>query len=403
MRSTTWTLCAAALALLPGCGLILDIDSLQHGDAGAHDAAVPADGASDGGRDAGVDARVPDAGPLDTGPLDTGTPETGMPDTGAGGDAGPDAFAGDGGLDAGATYGVSGVVVGLASGTSITLSNGSDALVTTGAGGSTPFSFRVAMGASYDVEVTDAPATLVCIVYRGTGTASADVGGVFVGCSTAVDLVSYFPFDGDVHASRGSDWTTATGSVSYVADRLGRASHALAPTSGTTIRLAWPLNGDSTTAAPHSAQFTLAFWVRVPASASTSGAALIGHGGPTALSAEAQVNFRGGLPYADLYFYWDGGFDRVLTMSTTSLGRDTWHHVAFSASGPSSSTVFDFDRVVYVDGVREGSTTTCCGWGNFTQWWDLDVSPYERDDLRLYRRMLTDAEVAGIYAAEHVP
>jgi hypothetical protein len=72
-------------------------------------------------------------------------------------------------------------------------------------------------------------------------------------------------------------------------------------------------------------------------------------------------------------------------------------------SGPAGSVPNGFTRAIYLDGVRQATTATCCGWGNDTSSWGLFTSPMQRDDLRLYSRMLSDAEIAGIYAAENVP
>lgn len=406
MRTSLFFVVLASALLLPGCGIVLDLDSLQHG---ARDAAT----------DARTDGGSGDGGPVDAGPTDANVQDASLDanadawvaDTGvdsgsdAGGDAGADAGAdAGGGVDAAMpTVGVGGTIVGLPAGATLVLSNGSDTQSLPG--GSTSFAFTVARGASYDVRVMTAPSTLLCNVYRGQGAATADVTNVFVGCSTAVDLFAYFPFDGDLHAGRGAEFTSTAGPApSFVTDRVGQASHALGPTAaGTDIRLVHAFNGDGSAVAPNSTQVTVSLWAMVPASLSgATGDGLIGHASPTALSAQLEIQWRSGMPYFELYFYWDGGFSMANITTPVALDRDHWHHVAIAVTGP-SGTPESFTRTIFVDGVRQNSVTTCCGWGNATRFWALGQASVPRDDLRIYDRMLTDAEIAGVYAAENVP
>lgn len=395
MRSLLLVSLSVAALALPSCTLIA-VDGLQ-GDSGSFDGAV--DASFDGAMADVPRADVPedDAPRLDA-PED---PDAGMPpeDTGMA-DAGRDA-----GRDAGtATVAVTGTVVGLPAGRTLRVGNGGMEMDVAGAAGSTSFTFRVPTGGAYAVSIVTAPSELLCVLYRGSGTASADVTNVFVGCSTAMDLVSWFPFDGSASPGRGTNWSSTSGALTYTADRLGRPGLALEVTTGTDYRIVRPLDGRTSSVAPRSSQFTVSAWVRVPSSApTTEGSGVFGHAGPLALAAEMQVNWRSGMPYADLYFYWDGGAAMSITSHPAALVRDRWHHIVVAAAGPAGASGPMFDRTIYVDGVRGGTTSTCCGWSNDTSYWMLGAAHVQRDDLRLYSRMLSDAEVAGIYAAENVP
>ena len=158
-----------------------------------------------------------------------------------------------------------------------------------------------------------------------------------------------------------------------------------------------------------SSQLTVSLWARIPPGTTApagGGESLISHVSFT-LSAESMnvsVHWTSGMPRFQLYLYWDGGFDRADTTTTTNLSLGEWHHVAFAVRAP-GSTATDFTREIYVDGVREGLTGTCCGYGDLrsTFFWTFFPSRIERDDVRIYSRELTDTEIAGIYAAENVP
>lgn len=383
------TILFVAALIAPGCSLVLDLGPTQGGDAGV---ALDAPIADAPGRDVPLlDAPRRDTPELDAPELDA--PELDVPDATAPTDAGRDAPAP---RDAPSTVVVTGTVVGLSAGTTVRLGNGADEV-----DAGPTFTFEVTRGADYDVTVVTEPTGLMCNVYRGAGTAMGDVDDVFVGCSTSIDLVSYFPFDGDEHAARGRDWTDVMGLPGFVTDRAGQPDHALGEMGGMTARLDYLLDGRSGTVPTGGAQFTLSLWTLVPTGAPSSGPIdLLGHyyfptgsAGPV-----AQMAFAGGMPYFAFYFYWDGGFSQVLTESTTRLPRTEWHHVAVTVTGPDV-----FERRVYVDGVREGTLNTCCGWGNGSRYWAMVPVAVQRDDVRLYSRRLDDAEVAAIYAAENVP
>lgn len=390
MRTQAFVIVALLVSLTPSCSLVLDLGPTQGGDAGAG-LDVPLSDTP------GLDAPVVDASE-DAPGLDA--PRRDAPGTDApGADVpGTDAPALDAGVDApGDLVEVTGTVVGLSGSTTVRLGNdGVEQAV--GAG---TFTFSVPRGDPYDVQVITEPTDRMCVVYRGSGTATADVSDVFVGCSTSVDLVSYFPFDGDEHAARGRDWTDVMGVPGFVTDRAGQPDHALGEMGGMTARLDYLLDGRSGTVPTGGAQFTVSLWALVP-SATVAGTTidLFGHYNFSTGSAGpvAQINWAGGMPYFALYFYWDGGFSQVLTESTTRLPRTEWHHVAVTVTGPDV-----FERRVYVDGVREGTLNTCCGWGNGSRYWAMVPVAAQRDDVRLYSRRLDDTEIAAIYAAENVP
>lgn len=432
MRTRAMALVLGLGCALPGCNLVLGLDQLQGGDAGS---AGDGGGADAGARDAGPDAardagpprdgaRLPDAGDdagemlPDAAMIDGGEmlPDAAMFDAGArdGGvdaaaptDAGVDASGNDAGVDAartdaGTSVTVGGTVIGLAAGEMLVLRNGTATQTVTGSGSrSDTFSFDVASGSAYAIDAQSEPTNVMCLVYRGDGTATSAVSNVVVGCSTSAGLVSYFPFDGSQHAARGSDWDGLGNALSYVTDRWGQASHALDATTGTAMYLLRRLDG-SGSAPANGTQFTVSLWALVPASYTPAVGfedGLFTHFGPSSLEVQAEVYWPGGNPSFAIYFYWDGGFDRALIPSTTVLGRDEWHHVTISASGP-SGVPDSFTRTVYVDGARANSLTTCCGWGNVGDRWGMGATRIRRDDARLYSRMLSDAEVAAIYAAE---
>ena len=427
MRTHATVLALALGCVLPGCSLVLGLDQLQGGDAGA---ARDGGGADAGSRDAGPDTgrtpdgALPDAGTDDAattfdagddaGELtpDAATVDAGGLDGGRGNDAatidvGVDAATTDVGVDAatidgGARVTVGGTVIGLAAGAVLVLRNGTATQTVTGDGsGADAFSFDVDRASSYAIAVQTEPANVMCVVYRGDGAATSAVSNVVVGCSTSLGLVSFFPFDGNQHAARGSDWDNLGSVVSYVTDRWGHPSHALDATTGAPMYLLRRLDG-SGSAPANSTQFTVSLWALVPASytpATGTDDGLFTHFGPSSLEVQAEVYWPSSSPVFALYFYWDGGFDRALITTSTVLGRDEWHHIAIAATGP-SGVPESFTRTVYVDGARGNSLTTCCGWGNVGDRWGMGATPIRRDDARLYSRMLGDAEIAAIYAAE---
>src|SRR5215472_6450798 len=120
------------------------------------------------------------------------------------------------------TFTIGGTVSGLASGTSVILSNNGTDSLTVSANGSFTFGTKIASGGAYAVTVTTPPPNETCSVTGGTGTATANVTSVAVACSatagpfTIGGTISGIPSGGSaVLVDNGTDTLTVSSNGSF--------------------------------------------------------------------------------------------------------------------------------------------------------------------------------------------
>ncbi len=215
--------------------------------------------------------------------------------------------------------------------------------------------------------------------------------------------VFYMPFEGNNKELVTNKDATVVGSPGFAAGKKGQAY-----AGATNSYLTFPTTGLK------SAAFSAVFWIKINATPDRAGFLVMGP--PDASSTTIQNNRTGGFRFfregsasaqiiklnagdgtADSWF--DGG-----ATATVDPTVGTWHHMAFTISGT--------ECVVYINGevVKQGSfkgiNWTGCdilsimsGTPRFTEWGhasDLSLM----DELRLFNKALTQAEIKTILNAE---
>lgn len=208
------------------------------------------------------------------------------------------------------------------------------------------------------------------------------------------DMKAYYAFEGNAQDGSGSaNHGTAT-SVSYVAGKVGSQAAQFNGTSSYVL-------------IPRSIQddFTVAMWVKTTDTAGSAGAQWwngkglvdgeVGGGGADWGTAIVNGKFVLGV----------GSVSGDTTLaSSVNINDGTWHHVAATRNNTSGATA------VYVDGILRGSGTGPTGSRTFPS--SLHIGNLQTgnnflngtlDEVRLYDRILSSSEIAGLVAAPAAP
>ena len=204
------------------------------------------------------------------------------------------------------------------------------------------------------------------------------------------DLVGRWSFEADGSDSVGDNDGTASGVTfenGYA--EFDGASHMSIPHDAT----AQPFDQDNT---------SVSMWIKTSASGEER---LFFKGyGPSSNESLWDHRVMGG----KAYFYWreETGSTNVDLTSTSDVNDGNWHHVVISKSGP--------EITMFVNGSEEATVTGANGTWSGTYdvhlgKWDHPSFPQshlyngDMDDLRIWSRALTDADVTALYDAGRDP
>jgi hypothetical protein len=275
-------------------------------------------------------------------------------------------------------YTVKGTVTG-ATGT-VTLDNGGDEISV----GNGAFSFptKVPAGNPYAVTVTP-PAGQDCFVYNGSGTIGNADAVVTVSCAYG-PLVYHFPFDGDASDTSGNGNHGTVNGATLVPDRHGTANSAYAFDGSSS----WI--GAPGTALPigNNAR-TLSAWVRPYDTRGIWGIVHWGNGDCSGLMFGIANQGAAG--------FWGGCNDFITDMA---LNPNDWAFVAVRFTPPDMYSVRVNSEVETMQlGAADTRPSSLYIGAETTD--DGDFRNYfygELDDIRIYDRDLSDAELDSVYA-----
>ena len=211
---------------------------------------------------------------------------------------------------------------------------------------------------------------------------------------TVPEFVARYQFEGNVQDSSGSGNHGTANSVSYVAGKEGVQA---AQFDGTSSYILIPRSIEN--------DFTVAMWVRTTDTAGSAGAQWwsgkglvdgeVAGGGADWGTAIVNGKFVIGIGST--------GGDTTLA-SSVNINDGTWHHVAATRNNTSGAVA------VYVDGVLRGTGTGATGSRNWPA--NLHIGNLQTgnnflngtlDDVRLYDRILTTNEIAGLVSPPAAP
>lgn len=279
-------------------------------------------------------------------------------------------------------YAVKGTVTGATD--TVTLDNGGDEISMTN--GTFSFPTKVPAGNPYSVTVTP-PAGQDCFVYNGSGTiGNADV-VVTVSCAYG-PLVYHFPFDGDANDTSGNGNNASVNGATLVADRHGNPNSAYAFDGSSSYIIApggaLPIGSTAR---------TLTAWVRLYDAHGIGGAIHWGNGDCFGLMFGMLFSPNAGV--------WGGCDD----WATSGLGPtvNDWAFVAVRFTPPDQVTVRVNDQAqsTQLPGpLNTQPSSLFIGAETITN----DVNNFrnhlngELDDIRIYDRDLSDAELDAVFA-----
>ena len=210
-------------------------------------------------------------------------------------------------------------------------------------------------------------------------------------------LVSFYPFDGNANDKIGSNHATVFG-AELAENRFGQAAKSYAFSKvGDFIRT------DNTAGLPNGTEdFSISLWMllsAIPAPADDPHQVLFANGGIN----QFQLNLS---PFSDsnsqLRFYLGGDAQGDLESPPIEWSVNRWYSLQLTRTGNTLR--------IYRDGVLVTESQTAQGNNSLSQ---LDFGYrasnnnhqfYGRlDDIRIYNRALSDAEIAKLYAFESTP
>lgn len=275
-------------------------------------------------------------------------------------------------------YKVRGTVAGVAG--TIGLHNGSDDI--TSGNGAFEFPTKVTAGGSYAVSVTTALSG--CTITNGSGTVSGGDAVVTIACSSP--MVYHFPFDGNANDTSGNGNNGVVNNATLVADRHGTANSAYS-FNGTTAWIeapggALPVGG---------AARSLTFWMKPSDAHGQWGIVYWGNNDCTGL--------MWGFAFQGNSGFWGGCNDYI---SNVAIPVGSWSFAALVFTPPNTVRV-RVGSTAMNGTIGTVSTTASKLWigaetitndsNNFRGHYAGDL-----DDIRIFNRALTEAELDGIMA-----
>jgi hypothetical protein len=264
---------------------------------------------------------------------------------------------------------------------------------------------------SYDVTVTDSAGS--------TNSQTAFLGVVPSGnppTGLAVGLVAHYQFDGDFTDSSGNNHNgMAVGSPAFVPGIIGTAIHVDQPSSGSIndcVVLDNPTNLDNNADFQFNTgdMFTIAFWVNytnTPGDLPMIANVVNSTDNQGIVLADSWFDDDGGNLQVTIQAWPDGNFDEgdFTADGPTPLNNGNWHHLAAAVDALNNVARVYIDGALavthpfpnvgnlnYSDGFLLGSDPSYAYHGNAP-------GGYSIDDMGIWRRLLTPAEVASIYTA----
>jgi hypothetical protein len=202
-------------------------------------------------------------------------------------------------------------------------------------------------------------------------------------------LVAFYPFNGDANDATGNGNNGTVNNVAFVTDRFGNANSAadFQGNSSSFIVI-------NTTNLNLNSPFTVSAWIEFPPGQ--------GSGGPSIIST-AGYNINTDLsPYERFVIM---NCSTASLYSSTTVPADVWNQVVavfgtnglrLYLNGSLSSTVSANVSPSYAHGYKPAIGINC---GSLS----TDIYAGLIDDLRIYNRALSDAEVQQLYALEGPP
>lgn len=236
------------------------------------------------------------------------------------------------------------------------------------------------------------------IAFDALGDGGGDDADVGAPDADGPDLIMHFPLDETngsaiVDIARGMTTTCRSGSCP-TSEPAGRVGGAMEFNGGGNCLLI------ADDVVLHQPSFTLAVWARHDIQRNDSMfAKLIGQVDDENNSFNLQVGDGGAFPLNSAAFGTSAGAANEFVSSPgDAVSPNVWHHVAATFTGGT--------KRIYVDGVLTGTGTGVVGFdggamtigcdqnANSQQYWDGAL-----DDVRFYRRALTDAEIGELASA----
>ena len=279
---------------------------------------------------------------------------------------------------------VAGTVTGLSGSGLVLLNNGGDP--TTVSSGATSFTMntKVESGSTYNITIQTQPSGLLCSVANGTGTASANVTNVKIGCSSTASLILHWAFENSLSPGVGTaSLTLAGGTTAYSTGYNGIGSSLIF--NGTTY---YNLSGSTVTAKQDQVPpWTVAVWVYPISGGDPSQAIIAGSSAWWSIKAKQSTGYIGITKAADDSF------------GTTALALNTWTHITVTSDGSIVK--------LYINGVFNSSLNTASAIGlgyplhRIGAIFSSVADRYsgQMDELRVYSASLSAAEVSTLYSS----
>lgn len=219
----------------------------------------------------------------------------------------------------------------------------------------------------------------------------------YIKIPTDSNLVGYWPFDGNANDMAGTNHGTLNGNVTLTTDRKGNANSAYQfnGSSGDYIKCVSP--GITGTGAR-----TFSFWAMGDALSASEDQTILAYGGPTTASGSRfEIALNAGKLICDISI-------SNLKKSSALITNDQWNfytivfaggtgknllnNVRFYVNGGFLSSVTDSNHTEVAINTSTGNTIYFGTLYNTQRWFKGAI-----DEVRMYDRALTGAEVKGLY------
>lgn len=209
-------------------------------------------------------------------------------------------------------------------------------------------------------------------------------------------LVAHYPFNGNANDESGNGYDGTLIGATLMTNRFGKVGSACY-FDGVNDRIDLPsavLNFERTNLFSHS------FWIKTD---DVDGGNIIAKMQSSSIARGVNVVLANGLLRVQLISY-NAINNKIQVEGTTPLSDDEWHHVVVTYDGSSSAS----GVIIYIDGYPEtktvvrdsltgtiiNSTTPTIGSRNSGYYYNGGI-----DDVRIYNRALSVAEVAALYTS----
>jgi hypothetical protein len=203
-------------------------------------------------------------------------------------------------------------------------------------------------------------------------------------------LIAYYPFNGNANDASGIGNNGTLQNVSFSTDRLGVRDAALAFTSDKkgqmiTSRLQAPAD-----------QQTLSIWIKCKSNYIPTPVSYFLCLTETMDGVWSNVDkiLQVGTPTQSRFSFYLWPSAAIYTVSDKSVTDDNWHQVVAVISSNGVN--------IYQDGVLSGYNSNS-NWSRVSGYWRVRPNEGSVDDIRIYNRAFSDAEVKALYDYESTP